>query len=239
MTRVFLYTAAFLLLANVAVAFWPDSANYAPHVYSSKEDINPHFVRLNKEIEERFYSQVTEKISLIDEPDVGAVADVNPEPAASQEGCYRIGPFMHQENYDLAQAVLFNAQVDYQKSKRASKESNVHRVFVGPYASEAEVADARVELTRKKILDHFIRKQGEADYIISLGIYSSLESADAAIRLFSDKIDGVKSQGENIVLPDSYWLHFSIGDDDSVRQQLSAMDWGEPSAKMGLFGCGI
>lgn len=240
MTRFFFYIAALLLLANIAVAFWPDTANYAPHVYSSKEDVNPHFVRLNKEIEERFYSQVTEEISVIDElDDTAAVSLSDLSPVPEQEGCYRVGPFMHQENYDLAQAVLFNADVNYRKSKRASKESSVFRVFVGFYASEAEVADARVALRRKKVLDHFIRKQGDNDYIISLGIYSSEESADSAIRLFSDKIDDVKKQSENVVLPDSYWLHFNIGDDDRVRQQLSAMDWGEPSAKMGLHTCGI
>lgn len=240
MTRFFLYIAGFLVLANIAVAIWPDRVNHAPHVYSSKEDVNPHFVRLNKEIEERFYSQVTEEVNLIEEVEEVAVVEPSAvESALEQKGCYRVGPFMHQENYDLAQAVLFNANVDYRKSKRASKESSVFRVFVGPYASEPEVSDARRALTRNKILDHFIRKQGENDYVISLGIYSSEESADSAIRLFSDKIDGVQKQGENVVLPDSYWLHFSIDDDDRVRQQLSAMDWGEPSAKMGLHTCGI
>jgi len=238
MTRVFVYIVAILFLANVIVFLWPDKANYAPHVYSPKEDINPHFVRLNKEIEERFYSQVTEEVREVEEVEAQEVV-VEEGSLPPQEGCYRIGPFMHQENYDLAQAVLFNARVDYRKSKRASKESSVFRVFVGPYASEAEVADARVDLTRKRVLDHFIRKQGENDYIISLGIYSTNESADTAIRLFSDKLSEVKMQNENIVLPDSYWLHFSIGGDDRVRQQLSAMDWGEPSAKMGLHGCEV
>lgn len=239
MTRLFIYIAVFLLLANIALAIWPDRANYAPHVHSTKQDVNPHFVRLNKEIEDRFYSQVTESIDLIDEVDepIDAVSG-SPDLESGDQACYRVGPFMHQENYDLAQAVLFNANIDYQKSKRASKESNVFRVFVGPYESEPEVNDARLALTRKKVLDHFIRKQSDSSYIISLGIYSSEESADSAIRLFSDKVDGVQKQGENVVLPDSYWLHFTLGD-DSVRRQLRTIDWGELSAKMGLHTCGI
>ena len=237
MTRLFIYIVVLLLLANMALAMWPDRMNYAPHVHSSQEEVNPHFVRLNKEIEDRFYSQVTEEINLIDEIEEGVPDSV--ELASDEQACYRVGPFMHQENYDLAQAVLFNANVDYRKSKRASKESSVFRVFVGPYESESEVNDARLALTRKNVLDHFIRKQSDNNYVISLGIYSSEESADSAIRLFSDKIDAVQKQSENVVLPDSYWLHFSIDDDDRVRQQLSAMDWGELSAKMGLHTCGI
>ncbi len=231
--RSLLTVLALLVLANVVVFCWPDKANYAPHVYAAKEDVNPHFVRLNKEIEEKFYSQA---IIVEDPEDVSGraplVANVSPSQA-----CYRIGPFMHQENFELAQAVLFNASISYRKSKRASKSSDVYRVFLGPYASQAEVADARVELKRRKVLDHFVRKQDDDTYIISLGIYSTLESADTAIRLFDGKLDAVQKQSELVVLPDSYWLHFAMDKESRVRQQLSVMDWGEQSAKMGLHPC--
>lgn len=235
MVRLLLYVVAVLVLANAAVLLWPDKANYAPHVYSPKKEVNPHFVRLNKEIEERFYSQIgAEDATVI--PDLAFDELPSDLPVSDAFACYRVGPFIHQENYELAQAVLFNASIDYRKSKRLSKESSVYRVFLGPFDNPAEAADARIELKRKKVLDHFVRKQSD-EYIVSLGIYSSLESADKAIALFEDKLGKVSKQSENVVLPESYWLHFSVAEDDRAQQQLSAMDWGETAAKMGLFGC--
>lgn len=232
MIRSLCLLCAFLLVANVAAYYWPDKSNYAPHVYNAKADINPHFVRLNKEIEDKFYSQpvtsyetVGDRVLFADDMELSADSD-----------CYRVGPFMHQANYELAQAVLFNADLNFRKSKRASKESNVFRVYLGSYGSQAEVADARVELKRNKVLDHFVRKQGDDDYIISLGIYTTKESADDAVALFDGTLEKVKLKSEVVILPDSYWLHFSA-DDDRVRQQLSRIDWGESSAKMGKFQC--
>jgi len=225
------FVVAILVLANVSLYWWPDKANRAPHVYAAKEDVNPHFVRLNKEIEEKFYSQT----SVIEESE--ELSDTIALVSTPTEACYRIGPFMHKENYELAQAVLFNADIDYRKSKRPSKSSDVFRVFIGPFDNQATVADFRVDLKRKKVLDHFVRRQDDGSYIISLGIYSTLDSADTAIRLFDGKLNDVKKQSETVVLPDSYWLHFVMDKGGRAQQQLNVMDWGEPSAKMGLHPC--
>jgi hypothetical protein len=243
MIRFLLSFAALLVLLNAGVFLWPDKTNHASHVYAAKADVNPHFVRLNKEIEERFYSRpIAEVRDDIDpEEDRRSVRPIDvllaDNSAEGSQACYRIGPFMHQANYELAQAVLFNAGVDYKKSKRISSASNVFRIYLGPFNTQAEVNDARIDLKRSKVLDHFVRKQSDGTLMISLGIYSTAETANTALRLFNDKLGEVKQRSENVVLPDSYWLHFN--DDGSSRMvgQLSAMDWGEPSAKMGLFAC--
>lgn len=238
MIRTLSYAIALMVLLNIGVLLWPDSANHAPHVYSIKKEMNPHFVRLNKEIEERFYSQVGAEATVassFSESGIVAITKSSLRLPASA-ACYRVGPFIHQSNYELAQAVLFNAGVDYRKSKRLSKESSVFRVYLGPYDNPAEAADMRVELKRKKVLDHFVRKQGEK-FIVSLGIYSTLESSDKAIRLFEVKLGSVSKQAESVVLPESYWLHFSVAGNDRARDQLGTMDWGETAAKMGLFAC--
>ena len=44
---------------------WPNDLNHAPHVYAAKDDLNPHFVRLNKEIDARFYSRPIEEVAEI------------------------------------------------------------------------------------------------------------------------------------------------------------------------------
>jgi len=245
MIRFLLYCVAVLVLLNAALFLWPDKINYAPHVYAAKEDVNPHFVRLNKEIEERFYSRPIEEIadnSVGQDNDTvvdGVLLASEEGERLATEGCYRIGPFMHQANYELAQAVLFNANIDYKKSKRASKASNVFRIYLGPFTTQSDVDSARIELRKEKVLDHFVRKQGDDSLMISLGIYSTAETAETALRLFQDKLGDVKQRSENVVLPDSYWLHFGVGDDDSMLRQLGVIDWGEPSAKMGLYSCDV
>lgn len=264
-----------LVLANAVILLWPSKVNRAPHVHSAQPELKPHFVRLNKEIEERFYSKPKSSIVLsptsidqnelvesefpADVAEVSGLADANgavTESSAAQTGsqinsqtnsqaitqldggvCYRLGPFMHSESYELAQAVLFNAGVEYQESTRQVQESDVFRLFLGPYETSAEVADARLDLKRKRILDHFSRKLDDGTYIISLGIYSSEETAQSALRLFADELADVKSQSESVVLPNSYWLHFALATDSSKLEQLSSIDWGENSVKLGPHTC--
>jgi hypothetical protein len=228
--RFLISLCALLLIANLAVLLWPDQSRGAAHIYSEKSEVNAHFVRLNKEIEEEYLDAKAQNLTVSDIE--FAAADSN-----SANGCYRLGPFMHRSNYELAQAVLFNANVKYQKSTRSSKQSNVYRVYLGPFTTLAEANDMRVELTRKKVLDHFVRKESERTYIVSLGIYTTNEFAGNAVQLFKDKLDSVKLKQETVVLPNSFWLHFTLERADHIRGQLMQMDWGEQSAKLGKFRC--
>ena len=225
--RFLLISCGLLILANTALLFLPDAASSAPHIYAPREDLNPHFIRLNKEIEEKY---------LVAEPASGDDSEFR---IAANEGagCFRLGPFMHRANYELAQAVLFNADIEYQKSTREAKQSNVFRVYLGPFESQALALDKRTELKRLNILDHFIRKDSEGAFIVSLGIYTTQSSADNAVALFDGKLDKVKLKQEDLVLPNSYWLHFAIAQGDQVRGQLSLMDWGEQSTKLGKYQC--
>ncbi len=251
-----------LVLANVVVFLWPSKANLAPHVYTKKAELNPHFVRLNKEIEDPFYAKVGDEqgveiksnlvqpeIEIIDietsanavetsTADFDSILAESPVSQSSGGQCYRLGPFMHQASYELAQAVLFNANVDFQTSVRSSQESKVFRLFLGPFADAKEVAAARLELKQKRVLDHFSRKLDDGKYMISLGIYSTQKSANSAFRLFADKVADVKVQNEMVVLPDNYWLHFKLLRASSKFAQLSNIDWGETSVKLGPHSCG-
>ena len=235
--RFFSYLFGALVLLNLVILVWPQANTSAPHLSAMQDEVNPHFIRLNKEIETRFYAKS-------EEPAARQRGDLELEGADSEgevisagdDVCYRVGPFTHQPNYELAQAVLFNAKIGYQKSHRASKELVVTRLFLGPFQRKAQVDDARVKLRLAGVLDHFVRRQ-ESDFIISLGIYSSEQSTNAAMRLFENKISDIKRREEQVVLPESYWLHFSLQDEQLVNRQFAAMDWGEPSAKMGLHEC--
>lgn len=225
--RLLLIVCGSLLLTNVAIFLWPNESRGAPHVYAVQQDINPHFVRLNKEVEEKFYAAQSSN----------GPADDAVLAAGANGNCYRLGPFMHKSNYELAQAVLLNANVEYRKSTRKSKESSVYRVYLGPFTSKAVADDVRTELRRKSVLDHFIRKEEDGQFVISLGIYTTLESGERAVSLFDGQLENVKLRQEVVLLPDTYWLHFSMNDEDQKRQQLASMDWGERSAKIGKFEC--
>lgn len=228
--RTLLFSVALLVLANLLVFWWPAGADKAGHVNRAKEDVNPHFLRLNKEIEDRFYANSKpNKRALPDLSGAGLNSDVST--------CYRLGPFAHSENYELAQAVLFNAEISFTKSSRDSQESNVYRVYLGPYSDLAIAKDIRTELKRKKVLDHFIRKEPNGQFIVSLGIYTTAATANNAVVLFDGKIAGVKLKDERVVLPKSHWLHFGLQEYDTVRKELAHIDWGESAAKMGQYQC--
>lgn len=225
--RILIFLLALLVLLNVTILFWPDNASSAPHIYTSKAEINPHFIRLNKEIEDKYLDALP---ATGGDPEFRLVA-------ANGANCYRLGPFMHRSNYELAQAVLFNAEVEYQKSTREAKQSSVYRVYLGPFESQSLALDKRTELRSINILDHFVRKVDEENYIVSLGIYTTAESANSAVELFDGKLDSVKMGQEDLVLPNSFWLHFAIQEGDQLQQQLGLMDWGEQSAKLGRYQC--
>jgi hypothetical protein len=228
MTRILVYVCGVLIIANVTVLFWPDKTRVGLKVYSEKAAINPHFIRLNKEIEDKYFAAKEASSNR-------AVAAYMP--SVKHTDCYRIGPFMRKANLDLAEAVLLSGGVGYQKSTRASVETDVFRVYLGPYLSLAKASDIRVELKRNNLLDHFIRKEDEQRYIISLGIYSVQESADNAVQLFNNRLNSVNLRKEVVVLPDSFWLHFAIENESQIKQQLASMDWGELSAKLGRYEC--
>lgn len=226
MIRALVMTFGVLVLANVVLFLWPSAAQNAGHIHSPRADINAHFVRLNKDVEEKHQAREVEQQA------VSLAAESH-----DQDTCYRLGPFMHSVNFDLAEAVLFNADIEFTKSTREPKSSEVFRVFIGPFATKAEADDARVELKRKNVLDHFVRREVAGRFIVSLGIYTANESANNAMTSFDGTLEGVKIQQEVIVLPSASWLHFKSLSDDSLQSQLSRMDWGELSAKMGKFDC--
>lgn len=228
MVRPLIVICGLLLLANFTVFLWPTGAQTAAHVHSPRTDIKPHFIRLNKEIEDKF---------LLATPTRVIEDDMELAVGSGGQGCFRLGPFLHQANYELAQAVLFNADVKYQKSTRPSRKSDVFRVYLGPYSNKAAASDMRIDLKRNNVLDHFVRKEADNVFIVSLGIFTTQESAKDAKSLFDGMFELVKMKQESIVLPDSYWLHFDLEQGKIIRQQLARMDWGEQSAKLGRYQC--
>lgn len=218
-----------LLLLNLGVFLWPTASSQASHIYGERPPVNPHFIRLNKEIEDKYLAKMP-----VDQQKVDSEFA-----AAPGQHCYRVGPFMHNSNYELAQAVLFNAKVEYHKSTRQETQSDVTRLYLGDFATRAEAADQRTQLKRNNILDHFVKATDDGQYIVSLGIYTTDESVQSALDLLGQKVSDIKLRKESILLPKSYWLHFAMDQKSKTYQQLSAIDWGEQSAKLGKYSCRV
>ena len=117
------YSVAALLLANVFAFLWPDHGSAPAHVYPRKVDVQPELIKLNKEVEEAFYQRTQ-------------VAQTGEGEAA--RNCFRLGPFTKLDNFEIAQAALLNAEVDYTKSRREVSRSEVFRLFLGPFAERSQ-----------------------------------------------------------------------------------------------------
>jgi len=62
--RFFSYLFGILVLLNLVMLVWPQANTSAPHLSAMQDEINPHFIRLNKEIETRFYTKTEEPVAL-------------------------------------------------------------------------------------------------------------------------------------------------------------------------------
>ncbi len=223
------------MLINLGVFLWPGGNTLASHVYVERNDLNPHFLSLNKEVEAKHYA-ATNSTSAINENESSRANEIA-QAAIIGQSCYRLGPFTHEPDFERAQAVLFDSDVKFQTSTRASQTTKGYRVYLGPLYTQAEIDDIRVELKRKKVLDHFVKKEEDQTYTLSLGVYNSEVVANTAVVLFSDKLDDVKIKSEDLKLPESYWLHLVLDDNESIVQELSNTDWGATSVKLGRFEC--
>ncbi|MEO0369475.1 MAG: SPOR domain-containing protein [Pseudomonadota bacterium] len=220
---------ALLLLVNTILFLWPTKNNAPAHVHPRKVDVSAHLLKLNKEVEEAYYQEQSAN---------NQVAALTESDSASADGaCFRLGPFSQTANFEIAQAALFNADIDFTTSTREVNQSQVYRVYLGPFGDRAEAIDKRTELNNKGILDHFIRNESNGEVVVSLGIYTSQQSAESAISQFDGKIDLVKLRQERVTLPQTYWLYFGLSPQSKARSQLEAMDWGEVGARMGPFAC--
>ena len=210
-----------LVLVNVVLFMWPkpevrsDGNSYPPRV-----NVNERLIRLNKEINEDQRS-VTESVL----------------PTEAPLGCFRLGPFTQSDSYDIAKATLLNADIEYLENRRAVQRSEVYRLYLGPFERRAEAVDARTTLTNQGVLDHFVRNEPEGGAIVSLGIYTTLETANLGQEQLSRQVNGVRLREEVVTLPQTDWLYFSLSGRADVYAQLQSVDWGEVGALLGPYAC--
>lgn len=227
-----LYVIGVLMLANAVTLFWPSAKQSAGPAYVVRQNVKSQFIRLNREIEERFLpdSHLAKPVATDDE--------LLDEESVAPAVCYRLGPFLQTKNYVYAKSLLAQAQISYRESQREAIDSGAFRIYLGPFQTRAEALDSQTELREKQILDHFIQRvKGSSSYIVSLGVYSTLESANKALVLYSDRIPEIQMEQAALRLPMSYWLHVSLNEQSDQYLAITRMDWQNPSVKLGKFRC--
>jgi len=110
-----------LVLLNVTTYLWPNKSNHAPHLQTQKTDLNANFIRLNKEIESDYYDRLNNR----DHAFYGLDASKNR--VSVEQSCYRLGPFVEDDNFEQAKVLLGEDEIEFTSERRQSKESNVFR----------------------------------------------------------------------------------------------------------------
>lgn len=152
--------------------------------------------------------------------------------------CYRVGPFLHTERLSSAKNLLDKIGVLYEVEKRESAKAEVYRVFIGTFNDQTQAREARQQLNENGIFDHFVKRDTDGRYLISLGIYSRETTANASLKRFEDRSLKVRLRPEQTVLPDSYWLGLLARNGESLPfTELQQAEWGEYSAQFGTYDC--
>jgi len=237
--RIFIILIGVFILANIVLFLLPTEAELNNLKYTSKPLINESDIRLVSDLSQQKSALEVDESAL--EVEQGG-AENNSADSQSQNKdlnnmCYRIGPFLRESRMQSAGKILESEMnITYDVVVRESVDVPATRVFLGQFSSKAEAMQAREELTKSGISDHFHKKEQGA-YIVSLGIYSNESSAREQVSRFRALNIDAKQKTKLTSLPKSYWLEVKtdyISDDFS---RLRSFSWGESSVSLSKRSC--
>lgn len=117
--------------------------------------------------------------------------------------CMLIGPYKTVIERGRGGRKLNDMQIQY--SDRQDPKGRVlgYRVFQGPFASKMEVSSARLRLKKQGVKDLYLMNEGKNKRYISLGFFSSENSANSFMANFSKREIKTKKR---IEYGTNYWL---------------------------------
>jgi len=124
-------------------------------------------------------------------------------PVAVAGQCMLIGPYKTAIERGRGGRKLNDMKIKY--SDRMDPEGRVlgYRVFQGPFASKAAVSRAKRRLKKQGVKDLYLVKEGEKKQFLSLGFFSSENSANSFIGNFSKQ--KIKTR-KRVEYGANYWL---------------------------------
>lgn len=209
------WLAGFLLLLNAALFLWATGHDpERPASASAYPVVSAESMRLLSEIK--------------------AANDSAPE---TERRCVRIGPFVSSAVVALAAQKLDAMSLSYTRRTVKSREIRAFRVFLGPYRNDTALDTQRRLLEAAGVEDYYVKRNDGAG-IISLGLFSQREGAEAMRRrLARDDIEASLRAEERVLKP-NYWLEINDpGVADGTPRELAGARWGEQEARARRFEC--
>lgn len=152
--------------------------------------------------------------------------------------CARIGPFASSSVAAVAAQKLDEMSLSYRRRTVKSREIRAFRVFLGPLRGEPAIETQRRLLDSGGVEDYYVKRDESGGAIISLGLYSQRDGAEAMLRRLARNDIQANLRTEERVLEPNYWLE--IDDpalDGRIPQELTGASWGEQEARVRRYDC--
>ena len=152
--------------------------------------------------------------------------------------CFRIGPFFDRQQLALASQKLEGLGVAFSQRDVGARQIRAFRLFLGPYPS-LEAAQAEEErLAVAGVADHYVKQDGETGPIVSLGLFSQQQSAEALRGEVEGKGFGPELRIEDRTLAATFWLELMNAEANRrSADALVASVWGDGRARLREIPC--
>jgi len=176
---------------------------------------------------------------VISEESMRLVSEVAPGGDIPDESrCARLGPFSSSAVASLAAQKLDAMGLSYSRRTVEAREIRAHRVYLGPFQDDAELADGRRELEARGLDDHYVKREDSGGDIVSLGLFSRRTGALARMERLQEAGIEARLRSEDRLLAPDYWLEI---DDpalaDGLPAELRQVSWGDAAARIRPYAC--
>jgi len=159
-------------------------------------------------------------------------------PAAGARLCFRIGPFVTENDMDRAGQHLYELAVPFNRRNVPSRDIRTYRVYLGPFTTDSAIEAQRDLLRAGGVTDHYVKREPGGNDIISLGLFSQQSSAERMRAELEKKNFKPSTRPEDRALGATYWLELTNSDANKrARADLAASQWPEPRAVVKQFPC--
>ena len=211
-----------LLLCNVGLFLW----TYG-HRPDSTEFIRP-------PVSGETMMLLNEITSVRSTPVVNSTRDQSAQPSL----CLRIGPFFDQNLAKKTSVRLKSWALPFDTRSVKARKIRAYRVYVGPFATSSEVEAQRKLLTDSGIKDHYVKRQAGEQEIVSLGLFTQSNGAEALVQELKAKNILAQTKPEDRTLKPTYWLELrDTKANQLARPRLASAKWGDERARLSEFPC--
>ena len=166
------------------------------------------------------------------------VTDPVSEQPAQEPLCLRIGPFFDERLASRTGERLTALSVPFDTRSVKARKIRAHRVYIGPFTTQSEIDAQKKILTDSGVKDHYVKRQAGEQEIISLGLFTQSNGAEAMVQELKAKDIEALTRTEDRTLKPTFWLELRDSKaNESAQSELAAQKWGDERAKLSEFPC--